>query len=146
MTDRLNTIEAALKTQIDANATMTSNFTTRERRFRDDLNNYLASETPVLAFEAVAVDPLEPESNDSFSIYHEIKFVFEIVSSAAQLDVARQKVKQLLSILQDFLQSTSWSYAGDTRIGHGEVNSLRSQNGFRGYAYMEAFVTIHIYS
>lgn len=148
-TDRYNDLETELLTALQASAGITAVFTTGhiERRFRDDINNYYANECPFLAFEVVGSDANEEVvTNDRYSpdLYRDFSVIFEIITSAAQMDTARQNAKTYLSLLEDFLHSSAWSRSADTGIGTARVTSSKSGTAFRGYAYLETVIQVNL--
>jgi hypothetical protein len=85
-------------------------------------------------------------TNDLYSprLYRDFPVIFEIITSAAQMDTARQDAKKYLSLLEDFLQSSAWSRADDTGIGTARVTSSKNNNSFRGYAYLETVIQVNL--
>lgn len=145
MQDRMNYIENLLVTELGDESDITDEFELVHRGFREDLYNYYEHELPSLAVESIEVEDGDLVAGDGRSVFESIVLILEINCRSAELADARQKVKELLSLVRDFLKSTSWSREKDTRVGRSGFATFADKSyGFRATGTVEAVVSVNV--
>ena len=145
MTDRMNYIENLMVEALGDESDITDEFELIHLGFREDVYNYYDHEMPALAVEAIEVEDGDVVAGDSRSVFESITLILEINCRSAELADARQKVKKLISLVRDFLKSTSWSRWQDTRIGRSGFATFTDKSyGFRASGTVEAVVAVNV--
>lgn len=144
MQNRLNTLEAELVYFLSDEEDITDEFNTVERGFRGDVYNFYANQMPALSVESIEVENDLWASSGSH-VFEKIKLYLEINACSAELSDARQKVKELISLVRSFLRSSSWPRAEATTLGRSEFGSYAdTEVGFRCTGYVECIVEINV--
>jgi len=139
MQDRMNIIEAQLKTDFDAESDITDEFNLIERGFREN-PVFSTHQHPVLTFEIFGCR--DADDDDVFEI--EVGEI-NIVTYGGNMSSVRQSAKKLISLVRDFLKSDQWTYAKDTKVGTSEIITAKESNQYRAYGRVpfEVFAYLH---
>ena len=138
MDDRYNTIETQLDTDFNAESAITAEFNTIENRFREDYTTYFDNQLPALSFEANEAGACD---DDNFT--RNITIIAEINCRYAKLETTRQKVKELISLVEDFFMSEQWTYHQRTKVGRsGFITEGSTSSGFRANGAVEVVVEV----
>jgi hypothetical protein len=70
--------------------------------------------------------------------------IFEINCRSAKIDTARQTIKELISLVEDFLMSEQWTYSNRTVVGRSGFLTTRDKAGFRANGAVEATVEVDL--
>lgn len=140
-TDRFNTVESDLETDLNAESAITDEFGTIERGFREDYTTFYDHQLPSISFEAVSASPSSeaPEYN-----LRNIHVNIEIHCRYAKYETTRQKIKELISLVEDFLMSEQNTKAEETTVGQSGFITTKDSTGFRGIGGIEAIVEVHL--
>ena len=109
MEDRMNTVEASLLTDLQAEADITSEFNLIDDFIRENASKFHARELPALVFEILECDDKPIDDDDD--IWERLFGTIFIVCENTSKEAARTDVKKYISLVRDFLKSTAWSYA-----------------------------------
>jgi hypothetical protein len=143
MQDRLNTVESELKTDLKAATSITTVITGLiERGFRDDFVDYKDWEMPAIIFEALETNPADDDD-----YFQNVNVYLEIYARHGDRATARQNVKTYISLVQDFLMSSSWRYATLTKVGRsGFISGGNKETGFRVIGSIEIVVEVLLHT
>lgn len=140
MQNRFNEIESLLETDLKVEATITDEFNTIERGFRDDFTTYYDPQLPALSFECIEANPVDPDFH-----MRNIAVILEINCRSAKKSTARQKIKELISLVEDFLMSDQWTHAQRTVVGRsGFVSTGSKESGFRANGAIEVTIEVDL--
>jgi len=113
MTNRLNNLETYLKADLSAESDITNVFDFIDSEIREKASFFKTHELPALVFEFTELD--NADINDANDIYEWAYFtMYAIGEDTSDAKTARQAGKQYVSLVRDFMKSTSWRYAYDT--------------------------------
>ena len=139
MDDRYNTIEGQLDTDLNAESDITDEFNTIERKFREDYTTYYKHELPSLSYKILEANPADNDDHKR-NLYG----IIEINVMDAKLEDAEEKVKELISLVEDFLMSDSWTYAFDTKVGRSGFLTASSGAAFLANGAVEFEVEVDL--
>lgn len=142
MTDRINTIETALATQLAAASAITAKFTKIEIGFRERLNDYMSGELPAIVFESYEVEDFQADADYANAIFELIRIIAVVVVENGNIKTARQYVKERVSLVRDFLRGTAWSYRENTIVGKSTIEEIQIKNSYRAVGTIEFTVEV----
>lgn len=141
MQNRMNTIEAQLETDFEAEEDISEEFNLIERGFREN-PVFSKHEFPVLTFEVLSCrDSDTLPDNDVFEV---VEGQINIVVHGAELQTVRQEAKRLVSLVRDFLKSSSWTYVRQTKTGNSEVITTKENASYRSFGVVNFSVETHL--
>ena len=135
--DKYNALETELETDLNADSEITNKFNLIEKKFREDCRSFLKTQIPALSFEAVESSP-----SDESDHHRKIRVLFEVNNFCANMDTARQSIKELVSLVEDFLMTNSWTRAEETFVGRSGYMTEKDKNGFRVLGHVEAEIEL----
>ncbi len=147
MTDRMNTVEGQLSTDLNACSDITDEIKKIEigvLETGEKPKRYLDHETPALVFECLECESIDPIVDSNELTWERLHFVCLIINRGAQFDETRRKIKELISLVRDFLFSTDWTYAENTNLGRSGFEVGRSENAFTVAAGIEFTVDVQV--
>ena len=137
-TDRMNTIQDALKTKLDADSAITNVF----KLVKDGLPmisdptewKVYDHEYPAVLFEVYGCDDLLPDTTMTQVVYERQFGIMFVLHSEATVYEIKERLKECVSQLRDWLHSTTWTYYYQTRLEQSGFEIAQGGRGFLGVA------------
>lgn len=145
-TDRMNTVQDTLHTDLDATESITNVYKLISDGFpmlADPLEwKVYDHELPALFFEIYSCDDVLPDTNAIEPVYErEFGIVFIIHSEATFYEI-KERLKEGISQIRDFLHSSNWSYKEWTILDQSGYDIGAGGRGFIGVASIPFSVDI----
>ena len=145
-TDRMNTVQDQLKSDLDGTESITDVYKLISDGFpmlADPLEwKVYDHELPALFFEIYACDDVIPSSTQIEPIYErQIGIVFILHSEATFYEI-KERLKEGISQVRDFLHSDDWTYKEFTILDQSSYDYDAGGSGFVGVASVPFSVDI----
>jgi len=145
-TDRMNTVQDQLKTDLDATTAITDVFNLISDgipMLADPLEwKVYDHELPALFFEVYACDDVIPSSTQIEPIYEREFGIIFILHSEATFYEIKERLKEGISQLRSWLHSDNWTYKEWTILEQSSYDYAAGGRGFMGVATVPFSVDI----
>ncbi len=145
-TDRMNTVQDTLITDLNATTAITNVFKLIKDGFpmlSDPLDwKVYDHEVPAVFCEVYACDDLLPDTNTIEPVYERQFGMMFILHSEATFYEIKERLKECVSQLRDWLHSDNWTYKEWTRLDQSGYDIASGGKGFMGVATIPFSVDI----
>jgi len=145
-TDRMNTVQDQLKSDLDGTESITDVYNLISDGFpmlADPLEwKVYDHELPALFIEIYSCDDVIPSSNQIEPIYEREYGIVFILHSEATFYEIKERLKEGISQIRDFLHSNNWTYKEWTLLEQSGYDIDAGGRGFMGVASVPFSVDI----